>query len=277
MARILVIDDEETIRFAFETFLTDAGHTVVCAGSYGDALERMGESPFDLVFADIVLGDGSGIDILGNFQERDPGCPVVMITGSPDIETAAQAIRFGAFDYIPKPVLQRALLDVTARALQHKALVDEKERYRSHLEAIFASVKDAVIAVDKNLLVTEMNGAATEICGLSRDAVGKTFGSLQHCSGEACLGLLTTIINDGKCVAAQRIECQPAGRPKRIVSIDASPLLDGRSIPSGAVLVVKDETRLDHLERDLEERRQFHNSICPGRKRAYRGSESRRH
>src|SRR6185369_8554592 len=114
MARILVIDDEETIRFAFEILLSNEGHAVRVAASCGEALERMAESDFDLVFADIVLGDGSGMDVLGTIQEKNPNCPVVMITGSPDMETAAQAVRLSAFDYICKPVLQKTLLEVTA-------------------------------------------------------------------------------------------------------------------------------------------------------------------
>ena len=261
MGKILIIDDEETIRFAFGSFLTDEGHTVVTAGSYEEALEEMAGSVFDLYFVDIILGGRTGIEILREVRERSPASPVVMITGYPTLDTASQAIQQGAFDYVPKPIRQRTLLEVTGRALRHKALVDEKERYRSHLEAIFRSVQDAIVAVDDRLVVTAANEAAREICGISRDAVGSPFSSSRHPCGGKFLEILREVLDEGKIVETQRIECQAEGRPKRVVSVVGSPLRSARETIAGAVLVVKDETRLDLLERDLGERREFHNLI----------------
>ena len=80
-ARILVIDDEESIRFTFERFLTTEGHIVATAASCGEALARINDTSFDVVFADIILGDGTGIDILREIRARGLSCPVIMITG----------------------------------------------------------------------------------------------------------------------------------------------------------------------------------------------------
>ena len=85
-AKILVIDDEKSIRFTFETFLTDEGHSVVSAASYREALTRLSETFFDVVFADIILEAESGIEILREIRHRQPNCPVVMITGDPNVE-----------------------------------------------------------------------------------------------------------------------------------------------------------------------------------------------
>jgi PAS domain S-box-containing protein len=261
MAKILVIDDEETIRYAFESFLTDEGHMVATSQSCEQALTVLAEQDFDLVFTDIILGGKTGLEILRSVRERRPDCPVVMITGQPNLDTASEAVRLGAFDYIAKPVRQKTLLDVAERALKYKALVNEKERYRLHFEAIFRSVRDAIITVDRDLVVTGVNQAAGEICGLSRDDVGKQIGSFQRCFRKDCLELLAKTIREGRPAEALRIECAREDRPKRVVTIDASPLLDERALTSGAVLVVKDETRLDCLERDLQERRQFHGIV----------------
>ena len=114
-ARILVVDDEESIRFTFERFLTAAGHIVATAESFSEALARINDMSFDAVFADIILGDGTGIDILREIRARGLSCPVIMITGDPGVETAADSIRLGAFDYIPKPVNQESLLHATQR------------------------------------------------------------------------------------------------------------------------------------------------------------------
>jgi PAS domain S-box-containing protein len=261
MAKILVVDDEETIRYAFGSFLADEGHAVVTAGSYEEAVAKMDESAFDLCFADILLGDRSGLEILREARERFPTSPVVMITGYPTLDTASQAIQRGAFDYVPKPIRHRTLLEVTERALKHKALVDEKERYRSHLEAIFRSVQDAIVAVDDRLVVTEVNEVAREICGISRDAIGSPFASSRDPCRRKFLEILQEVLNEGKIVEKRRLECQPEGCPKRVVSVVGSPLRSAQDAIAGAVLVVKDETRLDLLERDLGERREFHNLI----------------
>jgi two-component system response regulator HydG len=261
MGKILIVDDEETIRFAFGSILADEGHTVVTAGSYEEALAEMSGSVFDLYFVDVILGDRTGIEILVKARERSPASPVVMITGYPTLDTASQAIQRGAFDYIPKPIRHRTLLEVTGRALRHKALVEEKERYRSHLEAIFRSVQDAIVAVDDRMVVTEANEAAREICGISRDAIGSPFASSRHpCRGNF-LEILREVLREERIVETRRLECQAEGGPKRVVSVVGSPLRGAQEAIAGAVLVVKDETRLDFLERDLEERREFHNIV----------------
>jgi DNA-binding NtrC family response regulator len=118
--QILIIDDEESIRFTFAAFLEDAGYEVDTADSSRTAQKMLESKFYDLVFLDILLGRDSGLDLLRQINERPVFCPVVMITGSPEIETAAEAVRCGAFDYIPKPILQPTLMRVTEMALRHK-------------------------------------------------------------------------------------------------------------------------------------------------------------
>ena len=189
-SRILVIDDEESIRYTFESFLLDEEYEVLTARNYQEALSAIDTKGLDLIFADILLEGKTGIDVLRETKERNLRCPVIIITGDPNIDSASEALRLGAFDYIPKPIKQDTLLRITKIALKHKALVDEKERYRSNLEAIFSSVKDAIIAVDKELLMLEMNNAARSICNLSHDSIGKAFNSIaKYCNGK-CLDVL---------------------------------------------------------------------------------------
>ncbi|MBF0566787.1 MAG: response regulator, partial [Nitrospirae bacterium] len=108
-ANILVVDDEYWIRTTFKDLLQEAGYHVSAAGGYSEAIGMLDENDFDLVIADIILGDRSGIELLREIKTRNPACPVVMITGYPEIETASEAVRIGAFDYIPKPVKKDAL------------------------------------------------------------------------------------------------------------------------------------------------------------------------
>jgi PAS domain S-box-containing protein len=145
-------------------------------------------------------------------------------------------------------------------ALQYKAIQDENERYRSNLEAIFRSVRDAIITVDKELVLLEVNDAALEICGIGRDFINKTFSSFQTCNSK-CIDVLKKTITTKKANEVLHTECEHNGKPKQIVTINASPLLDRHGVFSGAVMVIRDETRLSDLERNLREREQFHGMI----------------
>ncbi|TNF56814.1 response regulator, partial [bacterium] len=260
-SNILVIDDEESIRFTFQHFLEDKGHTVVTTHDFNSALKELNEKEFDVVFVDIILGDKSGIDILKEIRNKKLSIPVIMITGAPNLETASEAVRLGAFEYIQKPILQETLIHVTSLALQHKNLQDEKDKYQSNLEAIFRSVNDAIITVDKDLVVLETNEAVKHICGLSRDIIGSSLRSLPlRCNGK-CADSLVKTIQDKETVEMSRLECKRNENYSQIVSLKASPLLDKKGRFTGAVLVVRDETRLHILEQDLKDRRQYHNMI----------------
>jgi PAS domain S-box-containing protein len=261
MAKVLIVDDEESIRFTFDSFLSDEGHEVCSAEDYDKALNMITGSTFDLIFMDVVLGGRSGIDLLQEIREKNIGCPVVMITGYPNVETASSAVRLGAFDYIFKPVRQETLLHTANMALQYKELQDENVKYRSNLEAIFRSVKDAIITVDKELVIIETNDAAKKICGIDRDAIGRPFGAHSGGCGSKCLDLLNNTLTGKQSLEVQRAECECNGSYRQIVTISTSPLINSRGEFSGAVMVVRDETRLNDLERDLRERQQFHHII----------------
>ncbi len=260
-ARILVIDDEESIRFTFERFLRAAGHIVTTAATCTEALARIDETNFDVVFADIILGDGTGIDILREIKAKGLRCPVIMITGDPGVETAADSIRLGAFDYIPKPINQQSLLHATRTALKYKVINEEKERYRTNLEAIFRSVRDAIITVDEKLVVIEFNEAAMTMFGYSRDDIGKPFGSLREICNGRCAEILAEAIKSGEPVEADRIECTSGNSARGVISVRTYPLIGLNGMASGVVMVLRDDTHVAELERELKEHRQFHRII----------------
>ncbi|MEN8264281.1 MAG: sigma 54-interacting transcriptional regulator [Nitrospirota bacterium] len=260
-ANILIVDDEESIRYTFNSFLSDEGHEVTTAGTYDEAIDKLLADDYDLVFMDIILGGKTGIDLLLNTRKNNIHCPVVMITGFPNAETASDAIRLGAFDYIFKPVRQETLLHTTNMALQYKAIQDENERYRSNLEAIFRSVKDAIITVNKELVVLEVNDAAKKICEIDRDCINKPVSSCLKCCNDKCIDILKKTISTNRANEVLHIECELKDKPKQVVSINASPLIDRHGVFSGAVMVIRDETRLCDLERNLREREQFHKIV----------------
>ncbi len=267
--RILIVDDEEIIRYTLKSFMSSEGYDVVTANDYSSAIEVITSMDLDVMFVDIVLGRHTGIDILREVRDRDLNCPVIMVTGEPNIDAATNAVRIGAFDYMAKPIHEENILRVTKNALQHKALLDEKnrieaekERYRRNLEAIFRSVGDAIVTVDGKMCVIEANEATKGICGFSpRETIGKAFSNIQDRCNRSCQKILEETLKTRNTVKEYRVECGHQDRPQQIVLLTSSPLTDLNNRFMGAVLVVRDITRLTNLERELRERHQFHNII----------------
>ena len=274
MPRILVIDDEESIRFTFKSFLLKEGHEVVTAQDYDSAIESISSGAPDLIFADIVLGGRTGIDVLEEVRHKGLRCPVILITGEPNVETAAKSLRLGAFDYISKPIYKETLLRATNMALHHKTLVDEKDRieaekekYRYNLEAIFKSVQDAIVTVDTEMRIIEANEATKNICGIPpQKLVGKKFDSIMTRCDKLCHKALEETLKTKNAVREHGIECKRQDRPRQVVALNSSPLMSRHNGFMGAVLVVRDVTRLADLERVLKERHKFQNLIGKSKK-----------
>ena len=117
-ANILVIDDEESIRFSFLRFLAAEGHNVITARGYREALARMDETQFDLILADIILDDGWGMDILEEVMRRNLKTRVIIMTAYPTVETIKASFSMQAVDYLTKPLRQEGLLYCVSKALQ---------------------------------------------------------------------------------------------------------------------------------------------------------------
>jgi len=103
-AKILIVDDEEVVRHSHRRSLAGTGCTTRVAEDGKTALDVMEQDPFDVVLLDLSMPDIDGMDILKTIKYRWPDCEVVIITGYPSIESAKQAVKLGAFDYLAKPV-----------------------------------------------------------------------------------------------------------------------------------------------------------------------------
>ncbi|MBN2373452.1 response regulator [bacterium] len=128
MPAILIVDDEEGVRITLKKILEKQGYLVDTAGYFEEAMIALNEKSYDTVVADIKLPGMSGIDLIKDIKKQDEDLPVIMITGDPNIETAAEAVRQGAYDYVPKPITKHNLPPVVSRAVDKKALMDEKRR-----------------------------------------------------------------------------------------------------------------------------------------------------
>lgn len=141
--RILVVDDEETIREIVTSMLTSANYKCRQARSGVEALALLdsGEE-FELMLSDLMMAELDGIGLLERTKEKFPDMPVVMVTAVHDISVALGAIRNGAYDYLLKPFEREQLLATVRRALENRRLKLENRAYQTNLESLVAARTD---------------------------------------------------------------------------------------------------------------------------------------
>ena len=123
--RILVVEDDESLRRATDVLLQKAGYTTTVAADLPEALGVLRESPQDLVLTDLNLPGPSGLDLVKAVHTEYPDTVVVVITAYATVETAVEAMKLGAYDYLAKPVLPHDLRTLVSRALERSAMLEE--------------------------------------------------------------------------------------------------------------------------------------------------------
>jgi putative nucleotidyltransferase with HDIG domain len=165
MARVLIVDDEENIRIAFKAFLESDGHEVQTACQVREACLLLDKHAFDVVVSDIIMPGMKGTELLKLLHRESEDIQVIMVTGEPAIDTASEAVRSGAFDYLAKPVSGKELQKVVINAAKVKVLHDEKKRlekenhqYRTRLEELIqertTALSEALLGIINAMSVT---------------------------------------------------------------------------------------------------------------------------
>ena len=267
---ILVIDDEASLRETFHFFLTREGYgPVLTASGFEEALAIIGSEEIDLVISDIVLEKSSGIELLKHVRKNGIDCPFIVITGYPDVDTAAESLRFGAFDYILKPVDKDTLLRSVRLALKQRSLEVqrrqaemERERYRTFLDTVFKSASDAIIIVDSSLHILKVNGAAQQLFA----DVLPDLDLQKNLNSEITSGEFSTLRSDlfrvlrtGMEVKEHRFECETVDHVPKVLSICASPFKVDENGRQGAVIIIRDMSVQPDFQRN--KRSSFHRFI----------------
>ena len=154
---ILVVDDEEGMRESCRRVLTQAGYSVDATGEMGAALDLLQRRQYDLYLLDVMLPDGSGLDLLATIIKRDPKAVCIIVTGFGSIKLAVEAVRHGADDYLSKPFTSDELLLTTSQGLEWGRLkaiaaeADELTRARAELERLGEARRQLMLGVAHEL------------------------------------------------------------------------------------------------------------------------------
>lgn len=140
--RILVVDDENAVRRSAQRSIQSFGFSCETASDGIEALEKIRQNPPDLVLTDYIMPGVTGLDLLKTIQQEFPSIGVVLMTTSVDIQTAIEAIKLGAYEYLLKPFQEDALLVCLERVLVKRTLIQENEHYQSYLEKNFRRYVD---------------------------------------------------------------------------------------------------------------------------------------
>ena len=175
MAKILVIDDEKSIRNTLSEILAAEDHEVLSAEDGPTGLELYGGNKLDVVLCDIKMQEMDGMEVLEKMLEQPKDVPVIMISGHGDIEIAVEAIKKGAFDFLEKPLDLNRLLITIRNALERSDLITEtrvlKRKISKTNEMIGESeaivkIKDMITRVaptDARVMITGDNGTGKEL------------------------------------------------------------------------------------------------------------------
>jgi DNA-binding NtrC family response regulator len=177
-AKILVIDDEPNMLTLFKRFLGRHGYDVTGVGNVAEGAAALQEQVFDVIISDLALPDGTGMDLLKTAQTAQPHAPFILITAYGSIESAVEAMKLGAYDYISKPFQNEEMRMLVEKAIQHSDLDRQVRQLRKEVgrrygfENIIGKSKamvalfdlvERIAATNSTVLITGASGTGKEL------------------------------------------------------------------------------------------------------------------
>jgi len=261
-ANILVVDDEMGIREGCKRALAEEGYAVDLAEDGTIGLQKVKEKSYDLILMDLMMPGIGGLDLIKKVREIDPEVIVVVITGYATIETAVEATKRGAYDYLPKPFTPETLAVLVKRGLEKRELRLEAQKLhqereqrllelaseKSRLRTIIACMADGVLVTNLEQQLVLWNASAVKMLRLSgTDEPGKSLSHyIKNKSVIESLPKILTFLDTSLLMISQEIQI---GDPSSVLMAQIAPIRDEQGNVLGAVTVLRDITKLKEIEK----------------------------
>ncbi len=258
---ILIVDDNPENLTVLRKILTKQGYKVRPAISGEIALKAIKSSLPDLILLDILMPGMDGYEICRELKSDDHtrGIPVIFISALGELDDKVKGFSVGGVDYILKPFQAEDILARVRTHLELKTALSDKEKSNLMLQGIFSSFPDTIITVDTSGKVINSNKAMDQVCDELNICGGTFQDNLEKKSGQ-CYQVLADTLKTKRAVKEQQIKCGKDNNEKILV-LNTSPLIDHKGDFIGAVMVMRDITRLTELEKSLKEKQSYRNII----------------
>jgi len=259
---ILVVDDEQVIREGSQRILTKEGWNVTLAERGDRGLELMDKQQFHILLLDLMMPGISGMDVLKKVRESRPELIVIVVTGYATIENAVEAMKNGAYDFIPKPFTPDQVRIVVRRAIEKISLQREAQRLRGEQErslrdianeksktlTIMNHMADGVLVTDEQGSIVLNNPAVTHMLGLEeKSPLGKSISQWTH--NEVLSNMVAAVLKmDPSSNHGISQECALGDPPKTFLMAHAAPVCTGQQEIIGSVTIFNDITWLKELD-----------------------------
>ncbi|MCG2682810.1 MAG: sigma-54 dependent transcriptional regulator [Planctomycetales bacterium] len=194
---LLLVDDDRHVLASMADWLRDQGYDTDTASNIAEGRTAVDRKPYDLVLLDIRLGEEDGFDLLSHCRKNHPAAAVIMITGYGTVESAVEAIRLGAFDFLTKPLIDEELLMAIERALNQQKVLEENKTLKAQLDMRFGM--ENIVGHDHRML--------------------KIFDVIDAVADTRATVLITGESGTGKSLVARAIHRRSARRDKPFVEV----------------------------------------------------------
>jgi DNA-binding NtrC family response regulator len=259
---ILIVDDTPENLTVLRQMLTAHGYRVRAALSGEIALKSVQADPPELILLDILMPEMDGYEVCSilKSKERFDRIPVIFISALTEVEDIVKAFHAGGVDYITKPFQIEEVLARVRTHLELQIAIREKEESQLMLQTILDSIENTIVTVDDQLQIINANRTLDAICsGVPGD--GKTFQDRLESGSGPCIEVLLQTLKSNQPVKDYRVKCSCEEDTDRTLVLNTAPLIRQQNELGGAVLVIRDITRLAALEKSLLEQHSYHNII----------------
>lgn len=253
MPDVLVVDDEESIRFSFDRILSDAGYRVYTAEHETRAWEVLSSREMDVAIVDRILGNGqNGIDLVKKIREKSPFCETILVSGYPTFESAAETMGHGVFAYLAKPLKRKQICEKVAGAVEKSQKKREADRYGKTLKSLFDHTSHAVLITDLFHRVRFVNPAFERIFGYSgKDIHGEKVPIVPDWD-RAETGAEIEALLAGRALPERKTKrLDVFGRPKH-VAVSSSLIRNGEGDACDILFIIRDQREIRTVQKQLQ-------------------------